>query len=91
MEQEDGSVALQAQVHIGDTAVEVRGRGNGPIDAFCEGVSRATGEPVRVLGYHEHSVGSGADAQAVAYVELRLGACTLFGVGAGIATSSPRR
>jgi 2-isopropylmalate synthase len=39
-----------------------------------------------VLDYHEHSIGSGADARAVAYLELRIGAeagsaQTLFGVG----------
>jgi 2-isopropylmalate synthase len=34
-----------------------------------------------VLDYHEHAIGSGADAQAVAYLELRVGEQTLFGVG----------
>ena len=37
---------------------------------------------MRVLDYHEHSIGSGADARAAAYLELRIGdAATLFGVG----------
>jgi 2-isopropylmalate synthase len=35
----------------------------------------------RVLDYHEHAIASGADARAVAYVELRVGEQTLFGVG----------
>jgi 2-isopropylmalate synthase len=44
--------------------------------------SHLGGSPVRVLDYHEHSLGSGADARAVAYLELRIGdALTLFGVG----------
>jgi 2-isopropylmalate synthase len=34
-----------------------------------------------VLDYHEHAVASGADARAVAYLELRVGERTLFGVG----------
>jgi len=34
-----------------------------------------------VLDYHEHAIGSGADARAVAYLELRVGDRTLFGVG----------
>ncbi|MFO1265840.1 MAG: 2-isopropylmalate synthase [Rubrivivax sp.] len=76
-----GQVALDAQVSIGERTFEIHGRGNGPIDAFCQGASRLAGEPVRVLNYHEHSVSSGADAQAVAYLELRLGDRTLFGVG----------
>ena len=41
---------------------------------------------IRVLDYHEHSIGSGADARAVAYLELRIGEAgeggqTRFGVG----------
>jgi len=37
---------------------------------------------VRVLDYHEHAIGAGADAQAVAYLELRIGASqTVYGVG----------
>ena len=35
-----------------------------------------------MLDYHEHAIGSGADARAVAYLELRIGESqTRFGVG----------
>lgn len=79
---EGGSiVALAAQVQMGGRAFGVRGTGNGPIDAFVEGLGRATGESIRVLDYHEHAIASGADARAVAYLELRVGERTLFGVG----------
>jgi 2-isopropylmalate synthase len=79
---EGGSlVALAAQVQMGGRAFGVRGTGNGPIDAFVEGLGRATGESIRVLDYHEHAIGAGADARAVAYLELRVGDRTLFGVG----------
>jgi len=37
--------------------------------------------PIRVLGYHEHAVTDGADASAAAYIELRVGDHTVFGVG----------
>lgn len=79
--EEGSSVVLAAQVQIGGRAFGVRGTGNGPIDAFVDGLSRATGESIRVLDYHEHAIGSGADARAVAYLELRVGDRTLFGVG----------
>ena len=36
---------------------------------------------MRVLDYHEHAIGSGAGAHAVAYLELRINEQTLFGVG----------
>ena len=34
-----------------------------------------------MLDYHEHAMGSGADARAVAYLELRVGDMTRYGVG----------
>jgi 2-isopropylmalate synthase len=74
-------VALTAQVQMADRAFDVRGTGNGPIDAFVEGLSAACGETIRVLDYHEHAIGAGANARAVAYLELRVGERTLFGVG----------
>ena len=74
-------VRLDAEVRIAGATIAVRGAGNGPIDAFVEGLALATGESIRVLDYHEHAIASGADARAVAYLELRVGDRTLFGVG----------
>lgn len=34
-----------------------------------------------MLDYHEHAIGSGADARAVAYLEIRVGDVTRHGVG----------
>ena len=40
------------------------------------------GQAIDVLGYHEHAIGSGAEARAAAYLELRIADTrTLFGVG----------
>jgi 2-isopropylmalate synthase len=75
------SVKLAADVSVSGRRMRIEGVGNGPIDAFVVGLSAATGQNVRVLDYHEHAIGSGADAQAVAYLELRVGQQTLFGVG----------
>lgn len=74
-------VTLAAEVRQGDRVLTVHGAGNGPIDAFVQGLSALTGESVRVLGYHEHSIASDASARAVAYMELRVGERSLFGVG----------
>ena len=74
-------VTLTADVEIAERSYTICGEGTGPIDAFVDGFGRATGESVRVLDYHEHAVGSGAHVQAVAYLELRIGQQTVFGVG----------
>jgi len=76
-----GVVALTAEVLAGGHRMAVQGTGSGPIDAFVVAL-HAHGHAVRVLDYHEHAMGSGADARAVAYLELRIDdTTTLFGVG----------
>jgi 2-isopropylmalate synthase len=77
------TVRLSAVVRLGGRAFSVDGVGSGPIDAFVDGLNRhLPSSPIRVLDYHEHAIGSGADAKAAAYLELRIGdALTLFGVG----------
>ncbi|MGY4829413.1 2-isopropylmalate synthase [Sphaerotilaceae bacterium SBD11-9] len=78
----DGQVKLSTSVYVDGRGLKVEGQGAGPIEAFVEGVNRQLASKVRVLDYHEHAIGSGADAQAVAYLELRIGdGLTLFGVG----------
>jgi 2-isopropylmalate synthase len=57
------------------------GSGNGPIDAFVAALRDQLGIDVRVRDYHEHAVGSGADATAVAYVEVVTDGQVRYGVG----------
>jgi 2-isopropylmalate synthase len=75
------SINIKAEVLLGGCSQLIEGAGTGPIDAFIAGLNAATGHSVRVLDYHEHAIGSGAGAQAVAYLELRINSQTLFGVG----------
>ena len=79
--EEGDTIRLAGEAFVNGKRVSVTGSGNGPIDAFVEGLAAACGETIRVLDYHEHAIGSGADARAVAYLEMRIGARTLFGVG----------
>jgi len=74
-------VMIDATVADGDKTVEVKGTGNGPIDAFCDGIRKALGVEFSFVDYREQAVGSGADAAAVAYVEIETGGRTVFGVG----------
>ena len=61
----------------------ISGKGNGPIDAFTDALHRHCGLDVRVVDYHEHATGAGANATAVSYVEVRMDGepASLFGVG----------
>jgi 2-isopropylmalate synthase len=76
------SLVLRAEVTLDGAVRRVEGRGNGPIDAFIQALCETTGHSIRVMDYHQHAIGAGADAQAVAYLELRIDeAHTVFGVG----------
>jgi len=69
---------LEVDIEIDGVRTTRHGSGNGPIDAFVN----ALGLDVKVMDYHEHALGRGADAQAACYVELRVGSGgSLFGVG----------
>jgi 2-isopropylmalate synthase len=69
------------RVKQGGDVHQVRGRGNGPVAAFVHGlIESGLVEPFEVVSYSEHSLGSGAEAKAVAYFEIKSGAGpTVFG------------
>jgi 2-isopropylmalate synthase len=57
---------------------EIQGQGIGPIEASVNGLNANSETRVRVLG----AIGTGANAQAIAYLELRIDEqYTVFGVG----------
>ena len=78
VEDSEHEVQLDVNVARHHAPQTFAGTGNGPIDAFVN----ALGLEIRLMDYHEHAIGSGADARAACYVELRVGnGPTLFGVG----------
>lgn len=78
VEDSEHDVQLDVTVTRHHAQQSFTGTGNGPIDAFVT----ALGLDIRLMDYHEHAIGSGADARAACYVELRVGnGPTLFGVG----------
>ncbi len=90
----DGTVEqLSAHLVVGGVETILHGAGNGPVDAFVAAVRTGLGLPIHVINYHEHAIGAGEDATAVAYVQLRVGADrTIYGAGrdANIVTATLR-
>jgi 2-isopropylmalate synthase len=73
---------LTASIRHNGEERTVNGKGNGPIAAYLDALARDCGTTVRVVDYHEHAIGHGADATAVAYVEVEGdNGESLFGVG----------
>jgi 2-isopropylmalate synthase len=62
---------LRAKVRDGGSTVAIDGEGKGAIEAFVRAIEAHTGMQLKVVDYSEHALGSGSDAEAVAYVKLR--------------------
>ncbi|NKF23323.1 2-isopropylmalate synthase [Solimonas marina] len=66
-------VELATEIEVDGQVRQLKGRGNGPIDAFIAAMSDVVGEKLTVVDYHEHAISAGADAAAATYIELKLG------------------
>lgn len=89
LQEEDGICTLVTEVSADGTINSWSGCGKGPLEALVASLPMS----VEIMDYHEHAIGSGSDAKAAAYIELRLpGQRSVFGVGvdANITTASIR-
>ena len=76
---ENDSIKVEAKLN--QKKLEFSGSGNGPIDAMIQGINKKMGLNLSVTDYHQHSLGTGSDAKAVAYIEVSDGNKTRWGVG----------
>ena len=71
-----------AKITVDGNLKTILGHGNGPVDGFVDAIRKESGLNFDVADYREHAIGMGANAAAIAYVELRLAdGSSLFGVG----------
>ncbi|WP_188055732.1 2-isopropylmalate synthase [Sphingosinithalassobacter sp. CS137] len=88
-----GARVFVGRVQVDGAEKSISGRGNGLISGVIAALESSTGPALDVVDYSEHAIGTGADAQAAAYVECRTpDGRTVFGVGldADVATASVR-
>jgi 2-isopropylmalate synthase len=63
----------RASVKFHENNYAIGDKGNGPLDAFASALQQIPGIPkFTISDFHEHSIGSGSDTDAMAYVELTL-------------------
>ncbi|HWA88228.1 MAG TPA: 2-isopropylmalate synthase [Opitutus sp.] len=78
----DSSVHCEARVRIEGETHKLTGEGNGPIDAFVHALAGTSLPKFELLNYTEHSLGKGAEARAVSYIQIKTDrARTLYGAG----------
>lgn len=73
----------EVRVKVNGVEKTVKADGNGPISAFVNAIGELVDVGFSVDDYHEQAIGKGADAQALAYVPLKLANDgVIYGVGA---------
>ena len=72
-----------ARVEISNNLVTIDGEGSGPIEAFVNAMADTLNEPIVVLDYREHSLGTGTDAQAICVlaIEDNVNKKRFYGIG----------
>ena len=78
-----GNTSDQVEITLKDKNMEVKltGIGGGPIEAFISAVNDHFSTSISVSDYHQHSVTSGSDAKAAAFIELTLAGKNEWGAG----------
>jgi len=77
-----GEVACKAVIDIEGVGKTVEGIGNGPINAFVQGLEKAGLKDFTLTDYRSHAVRGGSSSDAAAYVQLRKDdGSILWGVG----------
>jgi len=71
-DEEDKLRQLTADINYQGQSRTVAGTGNGPIDAFVDALSAHFSVDFRVVDYHQHTTGTGADAQSACYIEIQV-------------------
>ena len=52
--------------------VHISGKGDGALSAFCQGLEQALKIQLEIINYDQHAIGSGTDASAVGYVQVKI-------------------
>ena len=76
----DGKQIIELDIEIDGQIQRLHGEGNGPISAMLDALQL----PIDVLNYEERSISSGANAKALALMELKVKGTGKSAFGAGI-------
>jgi 2-isopropylmalate synthase len=68
---EEASFAeIEAVIIDGQSKKSIKGRGNGPLDAFCSALKKDICNDFSLNRYHEHALSVSSSSKAVAYIEI---------------------
>jgi len=72
LERSGGHDVISALIRENGAEYPLHGDGEGALSAFVDGWMRHSGQQMNVVDYSEHALGSGTDAEAIAYVQINI-------------------
>ena len=88
--EEDDSTILSATIEQGGKVSSIEGKGNGPLDALCNGLRAYLKTDFEISNYTEHALARSSNSKAATYIAIKNGDNTYWGAGvdANINTAS---
>ncbi|MDT8717211.1 2-isopropylmalate synthase [Clostridium sp. 19966] len=81
VESNANEVNIQAAVSIKGMDNLIEGKGNGPIDAFFNGLSKASIGEYKFKSFDQHALDKGSHSKAACYIQIEKNGKSFFGVG----------
>jgi 2-isopropylmalate synthase len=82
-----GEVSCVATIKLHGEEKEIKGLGNGPINAFTHAIDEAGLKTFHLTDYRSHAVTGGSDSDSAAYIQLQCNNTSALVWGCGIDTS----
>lgn len=71
-------ITIEAELTVNGTTRTITGQGNGPLDAFSNGLRATEGLDFILVAYYEHALTRSSAAEAVAYIQIEDGRLRSF-------------
>ncbi|HOQ16055.1 MAG TPA: 2-isopropylmalate synthase [Defluviitaleaceae bacterium] len=91
IDSQEDDIVVRVIIKKADQEEEIEGRGNGPLDAFCNGIKEHLSIDFKIVSYDEHSLDKGSSSRAVSYIHIEDEEGNSFfgaGINTNISTSS---
>ncbi len=75
------AVEIDAIVCISGSDEVIKGKGNGPIDAFSNALREQLGCDFKLVSYYEHALDKGSDSRAAAFIQIESAGRQAWGAG----------
>ncbi len=82
-----GEVSCVATIEVNGEELEIKGLGNGPINALTHALDKAGLKSFHLTDYRSHAVTGGSDSDSAAYIQLQCDNTPNLIWGCGIDTS----